>query len=171
MPGIQKLSRWRWALLAGRIILAGIFIAAGYLKLREPWLQFAVSINSLKIVPDNYLEPLARSIPWLELVLGLVILSGVWLRWSAAVASLVLAGFLTILTRSYALGMQVDCGCFGSGEPLGPKTLARDSLMLALALAVTIGAFLLRKRGTGPQAEPNWAPSSLPADIEPSRPA
>ena len=39
----------RLLLLAGQVILAGIFIAAGYLKLREPWLQFAVSISSLKI--------------------------------------------------------------------------------------------------------------------------
>lgn len=142
----------KWGLLlAGRLALAAIFIAAGYLKLREPWLQFAVSINSLKIVPDNLLEPIARTLPWGELVLGLAILSGVWLRWSAAVASLLLGVFFSVLVRSFALGLQVDCGCFGSGEPLGPKTLARDGAMLALALAVTIGAFL-RNRPSG--AEP-----------------
>ena len=70
-------------LLAGRILLAGIFIAAGYFKLREPWLQFAVSLNGFRILPDAMLEPVAKTLPWLELALGLAILSGVWLRRAA----------------------------------------------------------------------------------------
>lgn len=142
----------KYLLLAGQIVLAGIFLAAGIAKLREPWLQFAVSINSFKIVPDDLLEPIARWLPWFEVVLGVAILSGVLLRWTATLASLILAGFLTLLIRSYALGLEVDCGCFGSGEVLGPMTIARDSLMLVLALAVTIGAFRAnnaRRFGTG----------------------
>ena len=50
----------RVLLLVGRILLAAIFLAAGIAKLREPWLQFAVSVNSFKIVPDSLLEPVAR---------------------------------------------------------------------------------------------------------------
>ena len=95
----------RVLLLAGQIILAGIFIAAGYLKLREPWLQFAVSINSLKVVPDNMLEPLARTLPWFELALGILILTGVWLRWSAAVASLMLAVFFLLPPMSAVIDL------------------------------------------------------------------
>jgi hypothetical protein len=38
------------------------------------------------------------------------------------------------------------CGCFGNNEKLGPLTLLRDSTMLLLAIAVTIGAFLIVKR-------------------------
>lgn len=130
-------------LLIGRIILAGIFLAAGIAKLREPWLQFAVSINSFKIVPDNLLEPIARWLPWFEVVLGLAILSGIRLKWTSTLATLVLAGFLSLLIRSWAMGLEVDCGCFGSGEPLGPKAIARDSLMLFLSAAVMFGAFRL----------------------------
>ena len=37
------------------------------------------------------------------------------------------------------MGLQIDCGCFGPGEALGPKTLARDFSMLVLAVAVTGG--------------------------------
>jgi uncharacterized membrane protein YphA (DoxX/SURF4 family) len=129
-------------LLIGQVILAGIFIYAGYAKLREPWLQFAVSLSSFKLLPDGALEPLARFLPWAELVLGIAILSGVLLRWSALVATLVLTLFFAVLIRSYAIGLQVDCGCFGSGEAaLGPMRLAEEAGMLALALAVTLGAF------------------------------
>jgi len=131
----------RIALLIARIALAAIFIAAGYLKLREPWLQFAVSISTFKLVPSDWLEPMARIIPWAELALGIAILSGIALRWFALIATLLLTLFFAVLIRSYALGMQVDCGCFGPGEVLGPKRLAEEAAMLALALVVTVAAF------------------------------
>ena len=132
----------RVLLIAGQVILAAIFIVAGYAKLREPWPNFAVSINSFKMVPETWLEPMARYVPWAELLLGLAILSGFLLRWSALIASLVLTVFFAVLIRAWSLGMQVDCGCFGSGEgPLGPLRLAEEALMLAVGVAVTIAAF------------------------------
>jgi hypothetical protein len=45
------------------------------------------------------------------------------------------------MVRSYIVGLKIDCGCFGPGDALGPKTLARDFSMLALAVVVTIGSF------------------------------
>ena len=138
-------------LLIGQVVLAGIFIYAGYAKLREPWLQFAVSLSSFKLLPDNALEPMSKLLPWCELALGITILSGVLLRWSALIAALLLTLFFAVLIRSYAMGIQVDCGCFGSGEAaLGPMRLAEEAAMLALALAVTIGAFRSRSAARAP---------------------
>jgi uncharacterized membrane protein YphA (DoxX/SURF4 family) len=137
----------RVLLLIGQIALAAIFLYAGYAKLREPWLQFAVSISTFKIVPDNLLEPMARILPWCEIALGIAILSGVLLRWSASIATLLLTLFMGVLIRSYALGLQVDCGCFGSGEaPLGPARFALEGAMLALAAGVTFFAFQISRR-------------------------
>jgi putative oxidoreductase len=135
----------RVALLLGRLILAGVFIYAAYTKLRAPWLQFAVSLSSYKILADNLLEPIARILPWCELALGIAILSGIWLRWFALIGSLLLGFFFAVMVRSYAMGLQIDCGCFGPGEALGPKTMIRDGLLLALAIAVTLGAFRSRR--------------------------
>ncbi len=135
----------RALLLIGQLLLAGIFLYAGYAKLREPWPVFAGSLYTFKLLPDRALEPVAKVLPWCEVALGVAILSGIWLRWFALIASLVLMVFLGVLTHSYLIGLAVDCGCFGSGEPLGPKTLLRDSTMLILALAVTIGAFRSRR--------------------------
>jgi hypothetical protein len=56
-----------------------------------------------------------------------------------------LATFVGAAARAYAMGLQVDCGCFGAGasEALGPKWFAEHGGMLALAVAVTIGAFMV----------------------------
>ena len=50
------------------------------------------------------------------------------------------------MVRTYMAGLEINCGCFGPGERLGPLTLLRDGSLLALGLAVTIGAFMLRRK-------------------------
>ncbi len=137
----------RGLLLAGRLVIAGIFLYSGYSKLREPWFQFEVSLESFKILPEYALEPIARIMPWLEVALGVALLTGVFTRWFALIATVLLAVFVGAAARAYSMGLQVDCGCFGSGgDPLGPKWFAEHGGMLLLALVVTIGAFLLSPR-------------------------
>jgi uncharacterized membrane protein YphA (DoxX/SURF4 family) len=136
----------RWLLIAGRLVIAAIFLYSGYSKLREPWFQFEVSLESFKILPEYALEPIARTMPWLEVLLGVALLSGILARWFALIASLLLAVFVGAAARAYSLGLNVDCGCFGSGgDPLGPKWFAEHGGMLVLALAVTVGAFVVSR--------------------------
>ena len=56
------------------------------------------------------------------------------------------------MVRSYFLGLEINCGCFGPGERLGPMTLLRDGSLLALAIAVTVGAFLVHRRNNAPHS-------------------
>jgi uncharacterized membrane protein YphA (DoxX/SURF4 family) len=133
-----NLHRW---LIAGRLILAAIFVVAAYAKLKAPWIEFAGSLGAYELLPDWALEPLAKTLPWAELVLGVALISGIWQRWFALIASLLLTLFFAVMLRSYIVGLKIDCGCFGPGDALGPKTLARDFSMLALAVIVTIGSF------------------------------
>lgn len=135
----------RWLLLAGRLALAAIFLYAGYEKVREPWLQFAISVESFKLVPDGWLEPIARILPWCEIALGLAILiPGFLARWSSLILTGMLSFFLFIGVRAYAKGLTVDCGCFGAGHSgaIDATWFTEHVAMLALGLAVTGGEFL-----------------------------
>jgi len=136
----------RALLLAGRIGLGLVLLYAGYAKLQQPWISFAATIEAYKILPPDAVIFAARTLPWFEVVLGALLVLGVGLRWVAAVASALLLMFFAILVRSYALGMDVDCGCFGPGEKLSWKTLVRDGLLVGVSVAVTIGAFLAARR-------------------------
>ena len=141
------MRRNRWVdifLLISRLALGAIFIYAGYAKLREPWELFAMNIDSYKILPLGMAETAAHTIPWLEIALGVWLLSGIWLRISGTVASLVLLTFIVLMARAYAKGMQIDCGCFGSGDPISWKTLLRDGSMAADSVAMTVLAFRRR---------------------------
>jgi putative oxidoreductase len=145
-----NLQRW---LIAGRLILGVIFVVAAYMKLKAPWIEFAGELNAYELLPEWALEPLAKTLPWAELALGVALISGIWQRWFALIASLLLTLFFAVMLRSYIVGLKIDCGCFGPGDALGPKTLARDFSFLAMAVAVTIGSFR-RHNGRQTKMEP-----------------
>ena len=150
-------------LTIGRIALAAIFIVAAYAKLKPqapvPWSMgsmrvslsmFAMQVDSYQLLPPAIVSPAAHFLPPFELFIGLWLLSGIALRYAALVTSLLLTVFFAVMVRSYFLGLEINCGCFGPGERLGPMTLLRDGSLLALAIAVTVGAFLINRRSTTP---------------------
>jgi uncharacterized membrane protein YphA (DoxX/SURF4 family) len=136
----------RGALILGRIALAAVFLWAAYTKLRDPWMIFAMEIDAMHIVPGAAVEFLARTMPWFELLLGVLLVIGIEMRYVASVATALLAVFFVTLLVLYLRGFQGDCGCFGPGEQLGPKTLARDGALLALSTWVTWQAFRKSER-------------------------
>ena len=159
-------------MLLARIALAVIFLAAAYAKLKpqtsEPWSaasvmtslsMFAMQVDSYQLLPETMVSLAAHFLPPFEMVLGLWLLSGIALRFSSLLTTLLLAGFFAVMVRTFALGLEINCGCFGPGEKLGPRTLLRDGSLLALSLILTAGAFL-RSRRRSPEAEPASAVSA-----------
>jgi uncharacterized membrane protein YphA (DoxX/SURF4 family) len=122
--------------LALRLVLGAVFVYAAYTKLRQSWLLFALSIDSYQLLPQWAVLTLARTLPWMELSLGVLLVAGVWLRYTSIAAGAILALFFTVMVYQYAIGAGIDCGCFGVGEALSWKTLARDGLLLAGAVAL-----------------------------------
>lgn len=138
----------RVLMLIGRIGLGAILLYAAYTKLRLPWAIFAMSINSYQVLPEPLVVFIARALPWLELVLGLLLIIGWKLRYVAAATSALLLGFFVVMLRSYFLGLGIDCGCFGVGEALSARTLVRDGFLTAVSLAITVAAFIAARRPT-----------------------
>ena len=130
----------RWLRLLLRLMLAGVFLYAAWTKLRQPWLMFALSIDAYQLLPEWAVLTTARVLPWLELAIGVLLLIGVWLRYVSILAAAILGVFFAIMLLSFGKGMGIDCGCFGVGEPLTAKTLARDGLLLAAAITLAFGA-------------------------------
>jgi uncharacterized membrane protein YphA (DoxX/SURF4 family) len=146
-------------LVVSRVALALVFLAASYAKMKPqipvPWsvdsiktslAMFAWQVDSYQLLPPTQVMRVAHFLPPFEMFLGIWLLSGIALRFSSVITSLLLTGFFTLMMRTYALGLSINCGCFGSGEQLGPKTLLRDGSLLALSLAVTVGAFWFHRR-------------------------
>jgi uncharacterized membrane protein YphA (DoxX/SURF4 family) len=153
----SRLRSWPRALLVlGRVALGSIFLYAAYAKLyfdggwhlRDYHFFFAMAIDSYKMLPISVVQWMATILPWLEMALGALLIVGVGLRWVGSITSALLLAFIGAMTRAKILGLEINCGCFGNNEKLGTATLIRDSSLLFLALAVTIGAFLIKRRRT-----------------------
>ncbi len=136
-----RASRAQFAL---RVPLGAVFIYAAYSKLRQPWLLFALSIDSYQLLPEWAVYALARTLPWIELALGVLLATGVWLRQVSGVAAAILTLFFAVMIVSYVRGGGIDCGCFGVGEPLSARTVVRDGVLVAAALTLAV-----RVRGGG----------------------
>ena len=142
----------------GRLLIGGIFVYAGYAKLTYPnhnlwpWFMlkfsvaanlstFAFQVESYKVLGAEGSSFVARTLPFVEIVLGLLLLIGWKFRiWAVAVTT-ILTGFLILVTRAYLLHMDINCGCFGTPEPLTLNTVIRDGALVALAVVMTIFAF------------------------------
>lgn len=132
-------SYLRPALLAARLIMAGIFIYASIEKIAHP-AAFAKDIYNYQILPDVLINLTALVLPWLESLLGLCLLTGVWLPGAVLAVNGLLIVFLAALVFNLARGLDVNCGCFGAGG-LGPSMSTGWYLLRDLGF-LTVGAFL-----------------------------
>ncbi len=129
-----------------RVALGGIFIYAGYVKLVEPWQLFAAGIADYEVVPMWAAKLLAHTLPWFEVLVGLLLIAGRWLRTCTVSTSLLLLVFVGLMVRAFAGGKEINCGCFGPNELISWKTLVRDGAMLAVSLFLTAIAFRHRRK-------------------------
>ena len=127
-----------------RLILAGVFIYSGYVKLKEP-LQFAVAISGYKMVPENLILDMAKYLPRVEILLGVAILIGWKIRYFSAATAALLFFFIVVLAITISRGIEANCGCFGLDEKISPLTILRDSLFLIPALYLVVEPQLTKR--------------------------
>jgi putative oxidoreductase len=114
-----------------RVVIGGIFIYAGVLKMTDPW-AFAAAITSFHMLPNAWVSPVAIVLPALELMAG-----ALWVLNRAAVSSAVsILGlcllFALVLGTAMLRGLPVNCGCFGAafGGSTPKVALLRDVFFL-----------------------------------------
>ena len=142
---------WRGVALALRLILGLVFVYAAWLKLSESWRIFAMDIDAYKILPSMFwVELVAKTLPWFELALGLWLMTGFWLRGSATITALLLVSFFGMMIWAHQKGLQINCGCFGSGEKISWITMLRDGSLLTGAVALAAWSYLSRRAVASP---------------------
>jgi uncharacterized membrane protein YphA (DoxX/SURF4 family) len=128
--------RNRNILLVLRVIVGGIFIWAGILKILDP-LEFAQGIANYRVFPQLISFSLALVLPWLEVICGFFIIAGIFCKASAFLVSCLLAGFLVLVFSAILRGLDIDCGCFGSlSRKADYKLIVIDSLLLLFSLNI-----------------------------------
>jgi uncharacterized membrane protein YphA (DoxX/SURF4 family)/peroxiredoxin len=131
-----------------RLLLVGVFATAGVAKL----LDLTGSRRALEDfgVPVRLARPGGVLLPLFEITIAAALLFLGSARWGAFAAAGLLGAFIVVIANALAHGRAPDCHCFGQlhSEPAGWTTLARNGLLIGVAL--TIVAF-----GPGPSI-PGW---------------
>jgi hypothetical protein len=142
---------WSWLLLALQVILSVVLLVAATEKtLRSEEFFAALRLSHL---PAVSITPIGVAVPALELTLALVLLlaPAKWLPLVFFAAALVLGAFTAWMGWVRARRLRVRCGCFGpGGGDIGPRTIGRNLLLLALALAGLVLAGQTRTPLPGP---------------------
>jgi len=141
-----KLFRHPLFLLLARLALAAMFLLASYDKILAPP-AFAKIVYQWQIGGAVFSNVVAVILPWVELIVGLLLLAGIWAREAAVVVAGLLLAFNLAAVSVLARGIDVEnCGCTSvkaheekspfSG--VGPFLLTRNTVLFAAALAVAL---------------------------------
>ncbi|MCA9323041.1 MAG: DoxX family membrane protein [Planctomycetes bacterium] len=122
--------------LVARAVPGGILLVSGIQKIRaHDW--FRETMIKMDVFPIAWIGPLSGAVPGIEVVLGLALILGVWIRGAAlATAGLYLA-FAILLAELLRRGTPALCGCFGPDDAF-PVTWSHVVLRIALSLAAFV---------------------------------
>lgn len=136
-PGSRTPHSVFWLVL--RVLLGGLLFYAGFSKLASAW-QFARAIANFRLLPPILNQIAAVVLPWYEAVAGLMLVLGLWTRASSLLSTCLFAAFGIAVSAALARGLDIECGCFGtgSGAHVGALTLILDLMGLAASIAIAI---------------------------------
>lgn len=120
-----------------RIGLAAVFIYAGAKKLPDTE-AFFWDIHHFELTHPDVSILLALFLPWLEIFVGIALLSGRLYFGGIAICTGLSAVFLAAIGSAWYRGLDVTCGCFGRTDNATdfPKHIAIDTALLLASLAL-----------------------------------
>lgn len=128
-----------WLYFVFRISLGGYFLAYGLSKTLDN-ANFKMVVKSYKLTSDGVSIIVARTLPLLEITLGLVLLFDIAAGFSALAIGFLLVVFSLIITINIVRrgSSYKDCGCGGS-RPTAPKlALLRNVLLFIMAIIISL---------------------------------
>jgi uncharacterized membrane protein YphA (DoxX/SURF4 family) len=101
----------RISIIVIRTFLGLLFLAAGIPKVGVH-LQTLAAVYSYQIVlPDWLATAVAYGLPWVEIILGIALLSGFFLPLTLAATAGMLLAFTALTAQAWWRELPIDCGC------------------------------------------------------------
>jgi len=125
-----------------RLAVGGVLIWSGLLKITNP-LDFARTITNYRLFPEFLALLGAIILPWVELLIGLCLITGIFRSGASFLAVCLFGGFVVIIAITLLRGINTECGCFGSlSHQVGFPLLLTDTLLWGASLYL----FLLKPK-------------------------
>lgn len=132
--------------LAARLVLGGVLLVAGGLKVGNPR-GAARAVQGYDVMPFDVAKYVGYALPWVEIIIGLLLILGLFTRINALLGTLLMAAFVIGIAQAWARGLTIDCGCFGGGgEVAADETRYGQEITRDLGLALCGAWLVLRSR-------------------------
>ncbi|MDO4911875.1 MAG: MauE/DoxX family redox-associated membrane protein [Corynebacterium sp.] len=123
-----------------RFGLAVVWLYSGWIKYSDH-MGTVQSVRAYELFPESVVQVIATGLPILEMLLGLLLIFGVFTRFVSGISVVIFALFIAVIISAWARGLAIDCGCFGVGG-YNPDVTAwtyvteilRDLVFIAAAL-------------------------------------
>lgn len=142
-----------WLTFLFRLILGGVLLAAGGLKIGNLQ-KSAMATRAYELLPIPVANFLGYSLPWIEIGIGALLIVGVAIRVMGLLGAVIMLAFIIAIAQAWARGLSIDCGCFGGGGTIDPEDtkylseIIRDIGLLAMGVFLYFypkGRFALEK--------------------------
>lgn len=136
---LKKIISNKYLLFLFRIILGLVFIYSGIIKIIDT-AGFSNSIYNYKLLPDFLINFSAIILPWIELMAGLLIILGITVKENALIINLMLTLFIIAIIINLFRGLDINCGCFGTGNgtKIGLAKLIENSILLFMGISLML---------------------------------
>lgn len=151
----------RWLALSLRLLLAAVFLWSGVTKGLQPR-QFAEMVGAYGLLPELLWSPAAVLLIAAEIVAAITLIadrrSGLFLSGG------LLLLFIAVLAYGIMIGLDIDCGCFGPGDPEAEAFHdLRGALLRDLAMLGAVACLACYRAANGPQT---LKPAKSPAHTD-----
>ena len=118
-----------------RIAIGSIFLVSSLGKLLSPYQNFLYVIQAYQVLPSGGEVLTAHIFPWIELMVGVFVLLGLWTPWALQGAVVLFGIFVVVVGQALLRGLPLEnCGCFGAWIHLKPQmVIVMDSASLLLS--------------------------------------
>jgi uncharacterized membrane protein YphA (DoxX/SURF4 family) len=129
------------AVLIVRLLLGGLLVVAGILKLGHA-ADLAANIAGFRLLPATIVGPIALALPFVELLLGGYLIAGLFTRTVAAICAGLLFLYAAAIASAVVRHIPVNCGCFGPNDSAVADWphVAFDLMLAVAALFIVYGA-------------------------------
>ena len=104
--------------------VGGLFLVSGFEKLLHHYQNFLYVVQSYEFLPAVLEKVAALVMPWVEVVIGIFTLVGLWLPVALRGVLLLTGSFILVVGQALWRHLPIDeCGCFGNLISFPPRVI------------------------------------------------
>jgi len=143
-----------------RIGLGCMFLWSSLPKIRQPY-DFLSDVYSYELVGPKLGLLVAMTMPWLELLVGICLVGGIFISGALLVSAGMAVMFTFVISSALYRGLDISCGCFSTSaaDKISYLTLIRAIFIFLVSGAAYLAVVFLNPRSDNEGASRGLVPA------------